>query len=280
MEKAITGNGSGFSATQFMMVCKEQTTLPRLVPYLSDCFDRRGYHRASVLHGRDGFVVTSADRVGAYAGHVFEHLHSIPEVADAASFVVAPGDRDLLDGIAEFAGDEENLRIESPTLDGLEAEDDLGGWPGKGFEAALGVLEGQAHDSAGDPVETAAEELAVKRLVNGLAGAVHPAGTDGDIGAVVDGGDKALGLLHGGGQVGVGEHDDVASGLEETVSDGVAFPAVAGVLNEVQTGVVGHPMLDDGSGVVLGSVVDDEDLGVPALFGDAGGDPFQCVFNT
>ena len=28
----------------------------------------------------------------------------------------------------------------------------------------------------------------------------------------------------------------------------------------------GHPVLDDGGGVVGGAVVDDEDFGVPALF--------------
>ena len=112
-------------------------------------------------------------------------------------------------------------------------------------------------------VETAAEEAAVERLVDGLFLLVEPAGADGDVGAVVDCGDEALGFFDGGGEVGVGEHDDFAGGLEEAVADGVAFAAVAGILDEVEAGVRGHPLLDDGGGVIGGTVVDYEDVGVP-----------------
>ena len=119
-------------------------------------------------------------------------------------------------------------------------EDGLGGGAVEGFEAALGVGEGQAHDHARDPVEAAAEELAVERLVDGLAAAVEPAGADGDVGAVVDGGEEALGFFDGRGEVGVGEHDDIAGGLEDAVADAVALAAVAGVLEEAEVGVCGH----------------------------------------
>ena len=43
----------------------------------------------------------------------------------------------------------------------------------------------------------------------------------------------------------------------------VAFATVAGILDEVEAGVGGHPVLDDGGGVVGGAIVDYEDVGIP-----------------
>ena len=100
----------------------------------------------------------------------------------------------------------------------------------EGLEAALRVGEGQAHDGAGDRVETAAEELAVERLANGLARALKPAGADGDVGAVGDGGEEAFGFFHGRGEIGVSEHDDLAEGLQQAVAHAVALAVVAGIL--------------------------------------------------
>ncbi len=116
--------------------------------------------------------------------------------------------------------------------------------------------------------------------MNGLAGAVHPAGADGDVGAVFEGGDQALCLFHGGREVGVGEHDDVAGGLQEAVADGVAFALVAGILDEMEAWMDGHPALNDGGGVVLGPVVDDEDFGVPVALGDTGENTLESVLDA
>ena len=241
---------------------------------------RGGDHFAGVFHGGDGFVVTAAEGVGADFGHLFEHLHAVFEVADAGALVVAPGDGDFDDGVFELAGDEEDFGIEAPALDGLEAENRLRSFAAKGLEATLRVLEGKAHDLAGDPVETAAEEAAVERLVGRLLLLVEPAGADGYVGAGVEGGDEALGFFDGGGEVGVGEHDDIAGGLEQTVADGVALAAVAGILDEMEAGVGGHPMLDDGGGVVGGAVVDYEDVGVPVAGFDATEDTGEGGFDT
>ncbi len=185
---------------------------------LDHFFDLRGDHGAGVLERGDGLVVASGHEVRPDARHVFEHLHTVAEIAHAAALVVAPGDRNLADNVLQLAGDEEYLGIEAPALDGLEAEDDLRGLAFEGLEAALRVFVGQAHDGAGDPVEATAEELAVEGLVDGLPGAVHPARTDGNVGAVGDGVEEALGFFHWGGEIGVGEHDDVAGGLQEAVT--------------------------------------------------------------
>ena len=164
---------------------------------------------------------------------------------------MAPADRNLFDFHLELDGKEEDFGVEAPAFDALQAEDDLGRGPLEGLEAALGVLEGETHGGAGDGVETSAEETPVKRLMRGLLGGVEPAGADGDVRALVDGGHQEFGLFHGGGEVGVGEHDDLAGGLEEAVADGVALALVAWVLEETEARVFRHPTLDD-RGCVVG----------------------------
>src|ERR1700691_6165736 len=94
---------------------------------------------------------------------------------------MSPAYRNFDDAVAALAGDEKNLRIKAPALDGLELEDSLRGGAGEGLESALRVGVRQTHYCVGDQVETAAEELAVKRLANGLARALKPARADGDV---------------------------------------------------------------------------------------------------
>jgi len=142
-------------------------------------------------------------------------LEAVAKVADAGAGVVGPADGDFLDVIAALEGDEENFRIESPAFDGLELEDGLGGGAGEGFESALSVGEGQAHNEAREGVETSAEDLAVEGLAMGLAAGGEPAGADGDIGAVGNGLEEAFGFFDRGREVGVGEHDDIAEGVED-----------------------------------------------------------------
>ncbi len=107
-----------------------------------DLFNLRGHHGAGVLHGGDGLVVTASHEVSADAGHVFEHLDAVLEVAHAAALVVTPGDGDFANDVLQLASDEENLGIEAPALDGLKTEDDLRCLAFEGLEAALGVFEG------------------------------------------------------------------------------------------------------------------------------------------
>ena len=138
--------------------------------------------------------------------------------------------------VAALEGDEQNLRVEAPALDGLELEDGLRGGAGKGLEAALGIGKAQPHDHAGDGVEAAAEKLPVKRLAMGLAAFFQPSGADGDIRAGGDGGKEPLRLLDGRRQVGVGEHDHFAPRLQHSGAHAIALAAVAGVLHQPHLG--------------------------------------------
>ena len=141
--------------------------------------------------------------------------------------------------VAALEGDEEDLRVEAPALDGLELEDGLRGGAGEGLEAALRIGKVQPHDDAGDGVEAAAEELAVERLAMGLAAAFKPARADGDVRARGDGGKEPLGLLDGRRQVGVGEHDHFAERLQHAGAHAVALAAVAGIFDQADLGGVG-----------------------------------------
>ena len=94
---------------------------------LDDLLYLWGHHGAGILHRRDGLVVSAGHGIAANTCHVFEHLDPVFEIAHAATFVMSPGDGNLADDVLQLASDEENLGVEAPTLDGLQAEDDLRG---------------------------------------------------------------------------------------------------------------------------------------------------------
>src|SRR6202161_360337 len=98
-------------------------------------------------------IIAAKQGVRADDGDVLKHPHSVFEIADAAALIMAPGYGNFDDAIASLEGDEENLRIESPALDGLQLENRLRGGAGKRLEAALRVSERQSHHGARDRVE-------------------------------------------------------------------------------------------------------------------------------
>ena len=93
----------------------------------------------------------------------------------------------------------------------------------------------------------------------------EPAGADGDVGALGDGLEEALGLRDGSGEVGVREHDDVPPGVQDAGADAVAFAAVAGILHEVNFGGGEGEVADQACGLVGGTVVDDDDFSGPVV---------------
>jgi len=198
----------------------------------------------------DWFVVAAEQGVPADDGDVLQHSRSVAEVADAGALVVRPAYGDFVNAVAALASDEENLGIEAPALDGLELEDGLGGGAGKGLEAALGVGVGQAHDGARNGIETSAEELAVERLADGLAGALKPARADGDVGAGGDGGKEADSFFDGGGKIGVSEHDHFAKGVKKAVADAVTLATIARILEHADLRIVSSESADQRGSLV------------------------------
>lgn len=120
----------------------------------------------------------------------------------------------------------------------------------------------------------------MKRLLNGLAGAIKPARSDRAIGSSVERLNQALSFDHGGGPVGVGEHDDIAGGLQDSIAHGMAFAKIAGILDQVQPRIAIHLCFDDGSRVVFGAIVNDENLGVPSLLLGAAQNALQGSFDA
>jgi putative membrane protein len=187
---------------------------------------------SSLVRGFNLLAVEPAKGVPADDGELLEHLHAVPYIADPAARVVGPTDRHLNDPKTALEGNKQNLRIEAPAHDGLKLEDGLGGFAGEGFEAALGVGKLQPHHYPDDYVEAAAEKLPVERLAVGLAAALEPAGADGNVRSVGDGGKQPFRLLDGSREVGVGEQDHLAQGLEQAGAHAVALAAVARILDQ------------------------------------------------
>ena len=213
----------------------------------------------------DLLAVFAAKGVPADDGDFFQHFHAVFEVAHAGTRVVAPayGDFNHFEPLLE--GDEEDFWVKAPALDGLELEDGLSGVAGEGFESALRVGEVEAHDAAGDGVEAPAKELAVERLAMGLAAFFQPAGADGNVRALGDGGKQALGFVHGRGQVSVGEHDNFPKSLQQAGADAVTFAAVAGVVEDANLRGFAGEVEDDLAGGIGGTVVDDDHFCIPAM---------------
>ena len=60
--------------------------------------------------------------VAPHLHQVLEHADGIVDGADFASLAIVPGHRYLYNLVAKALGDEQDLDVESPTLDSLEGE--------------------------------------------------------------------------------------------------------------------------------------------------------------
>jgi len=116
---------------------------------------------------------------------------------------------------------------------------------------------------------TAAKELAIEGLALGLAAALQPAGADGDVRALLDGGKEVFSLLNGRREVGVGEQHHIAPRLEHPGAHAVAFAAVAGVFKQPDLGRILRKGAHHVGGRVGGAVVDYQNLGIPATCSNA-----------
>src|SRR5580704_13107007 len=68
--------------------------------------------------------------------------------------------------------------------------------------------------------------------------------------------------------------------MEHPVADAVALASVAGIFDEAECRVFGGEGLNDVGSIVAGAVVDDDNLGVPALSANVGENLLQSSANT
>lgn len=189
---------------------------------------------------------------------------------DAGVAAVSPGDGDFFDFEAELAGEEKNFRIESPALDLLTREDRIDGGALEGFESALCVGVVEAERETEKEIEDASDDLAVKWLALGLRFGAQPARADSDVGTDIERMKKLGRFFDRRRQIGVAKEDDSSAGIEHAVAHAVPFAAIAGILDEADDSIFRGEGADNISGVVAGSVIDDDDFGVPVLRVDVG----------
>ena len=109
------------------------------------------------------------------------------------------------------------------------------------LEAALRVVERQSCDHAHDAVENAADDFAEDRLVHADQRTVHRARSDRHLRVfALHGAPEFLHLVDRRRKIGVGEERPFALGFEHSVADGVAFAAIAGILEHARAGGAGH----------------------------------------
>ena len=102
----------------------------------------------------------------------------------------------------------------------------LRGGAGEGLESALRISIRQAHDGAGD---AAAEELPIKGLANGLAGASSQREPMAMSAPAAMAAKRPCASSMGAGEIGVSEHRPPLEGVEDAVAHTVALAVVAGL---------------------------------------------------
>src|ERR1035438_9779961 len=187
---------------------------------------------ASAQNCIDAPAVMPGERVPADDHKFLEHLQAVSQVAHPRALVVRPAHGNFLDPESTLKGDKENLRVEAPALDGLELKDSLRRGAGKRLEAALRIGEWKPHHHAANRVEAAAKKLSIQRLTMGLTAVGEPPRANGNVGATGDSGEQALCLDDRRGQIGIGEHHDVAQRVQNAIADGVALAAIAWIFEQ------------------------------------------------
>ena len=159
-------------------------------------------------------------------------------VLDADLFVPDPGPQAADKAVA--LGEAEHVADDAPPHDAEVAgvERNLDG--GHGTEEAV---EGEVGETLEEPL--------LARLAD----------AEGDVGAVIDGGEQQADRLGGVLQVAVDDGDEVSRGEFEAGGDGGLMPEVAGEQDALEERVLTHDVADDGGGVVAAAIVDEQHLG-------------------
>ncbi|MGB2886896.1 MAG: hypothetical protein WBC04_04305 [Candidatus Acidiferrales bacterium] len=200
--------------------------------------------------------VATEEAVPADAEELEEHVEAVVDDVDFRSWVVGPAHGDFDADKAVTAGEEEQFGIEAEALTALLFEGDPGTIAAECFEAALGVVEGQADEQADEAIENDSGDFAHAGLVDGDEAAVDGARTNRYI-RLVEGREKLVRLLDGSGKIGIGEQGDVTTRFEHAVAHAVAFAAVAAVRNQAQARKFRLPILNDAGGGIGRAVVHD-----------------------
>lgn len=180
--------------------------------------------------------------------------------ADAGVRVVAPGDANLFDAIAEALGEGKRFAIEEPAGGGEPGEDIAGGGLAEELEAALGIADASEQERATDRAEDAGEQAArggLGRIELGFGEVARP---DGDVKAAIEPGFEFFEFGEWGGEVSIAHENELARGGDHALADGVTFAVVGIAREEADEQVAGFEGAHEVGRVVSAAIVDDDDL--------------------
>lgn len=141
--------------------------------------------------------------------------------------VMRPPDRDFCRAQAVALGKEKDFGVKSESFDTLLFENNSRSIPPECFESTLGIVKRQTGKESYQAIEDEPRQFTKARLMNVNHRAVDSARTDRDIISSTNRGQKLLGFLDGGGQVGVGEKCNAAARFKHAVAHAVAFSAIS-----------------------------------------------------
>src|SRR5690348_2271724 len=161
------------------------------------------------LVARSWMVVKSEQQVVPNLEHFAQHLERSAHYVEAAAVVVDRFHTYFLHDEAEAIREHEHFRIEAPALDALAGENQPGSPALQGFETALGIFKTQSQNGTDHHLESSAADTAVPGSCDPFSSGNHSAGSDGDVGAFMKGGEQLVAFLNWDREIGVAEQDDL-----------------------------------------------------------------------
>src|SRR6185437_52407 len=108
--------------------------------------------------------VLSAQSIPPDLHGVAAHKHSVTPWMDGGALIMAPGHRNFRHFQPEAVGQVKNLCVKAPASDALAGKDEIRGFTGKRFEAALRIAIGKAQQQTQVEVKSPRHDPALKRL--------------------------------------------------------------------------------------------------------------------
>src|SRR6185437_1533510 len=108
--------------------------------------------------------VLSAQSVPANLECVAAHKHSVTPGMDGGALIMAPCHRNFRHFQPEAVGQVKNLSVKTPASDALARKDEIRGFAGERFEAALRIAIGKAQQETQVEVESPRHDAALKWL--------------------------------------------------------------------------------------------------------------------
>ena len=194
------------------------------------------------------------------AEEIQEHAGRVAPQADLGAGDVSPVDRHLHHPVAELEREHEDLDVEGIAVDRLAGKDRPRRLGAEQLEAALRVADARRRKQVREEVEDAPDCVAVPQLAHSRAGSGERARADGNVGALVDGGEQAREVVDPRGPVGVGVEQKPAARIRHAQAHRGALATVTARAQHPDRRVQTGELVAQVRGGVRAPVVDQQDL--------------------